>query len=186
MPDQEPQSTKYPWYVRLIFWFQTQKYGHVLNSALVWAKSPKVFLALSWLYKTLERKNSPITPILRSLIIVRVSQLNGCSFCIDLNTSILIKNGVDLNKIELLQNWQNSNLFNEQEKLALEYTEAVTDSTKVISDNLKKRMNVRFNQEELVEITALIAFQNMSTKFNNAFGIEPQGFCAPKLKSGKL
>ncbi|MDP3532257.1 MAG: carboxymuconolactone decarboxylase family protein [Alphaproteobacteria bacterium] len=178
MTNKDPILTQYPWYVRLIFYFQKKKYGYVLNSSLIWAKSPKIFLALSRLYSSIDRKYSPISPILRSLIIVRVSQINGCAFCIDLNISVLVKRGVDLNKVQSLPNWPTSTLFDEQEKLVLEYTEAVTDSTQKLSAPLKQRMNEHFTQKELVEITALVAFQNMSTKFNNAFDIEPQGFCS--------
>jgi len=171
-------SNFYPWYVRIIFWLQKRKYGNGLNSALVWAKSPRIFLALSWLFGSLDRKNSPITATVRSLVIVRVSQINSCSFCIDLNMSVLMKRGVSMEKIESLSNWSSSNLFNAEEKIILEYTEAVTDSTKKIDSSIKEKIRTIFNEKELVELTALIAYQNMSTKFNNAFDIEPQGFCS--------
>lgn len=174
---------KYPWYVRLIFWLQKRKYGEVLKSAKIWAKSPRLFLALSWLYASIDRKSSPISPVLRSLVIVRISQINGCFFCVDLNTSVLIERGVDLDKAQSLGHWPSSSLFSDKEKLVLEYAEAVTDSTQKINDHLKEELQKIFTEEELVELTALIAFQNMSTKFNNAFGIEPQGFCPIDLKN---
>ncbi len=171
------QSIYYPWYVKIIFWLQKRNYGVILNSALIWAKSPIVFLGLSWLYASLERKKSPIAPVLRTLIIVRVSQINGCAFCIDLNTSVLCKRGVSLEKAQALTYWKQSELFSDLEKLVLEYTEVVTDSNQKISEALKHQIQSYFSEEEIVEITALIAFQNMSTKFNNAFGVAPQGFC---------
>lgn len=124
--DQFGKNETYPWYVRIIFWLQRRHYGEVLNSALVWAKSPKVFLALSHLYGALNRKKSPISPEMRSLIIVRVSQLNGCEFCVDLNSFVLLKRGISLEKIKALNNWKNSMLFNDCEKTTLEYTESVT------------------------------------------------------------
>jgi len=48
---------------------------------------------------------------------------------------------------------------------------------KKTSPALKRKLSQFYTPEELVEMTALIAFQNMSTTFNNAFDIEPQGFC---------
>lgn len=170
------KTFKYTWRVRLIFWFQKRKYGHVLSSSLVWGKAPNIFLALTKLYRSIDRKNSPIAPDLRSLILVRVSQMNGCSFCIDLNSSVLLERGVNLDKLHDLPAWQTSTLFTDREKTVLEYTESVT-SLKTVEIGLKQKMQSLFNSTELVELTALIAFQNMSTKFNNAFGIEPQGFC---------
>jgi AhpD family alkylhydroperoxidase len=173
-----PQPVEnYPLFVRLLFWFQKRKYGEVLNSSLIWAKSPRIFLALSWLYGSLDRKNFPLSPVIRTLIIVRVSQLNGCSFCVDLNTSVLLERGCDLEKVQALHKWKDSPLFREEEKLLLEYVDAVTDSKGAIDLDMRDRMARHFSQQDLVEITALIAFQNMSTKFNNAFGLEPQGFC---------
>jgi alkylhydroperoxidase family enzyme len=164
-----------PLYVKIIFWLQRRKYGSVLSSARMWARSPKIFLALSALYGCLERKSSPISPLLRSLILVRVSQINGCSFCIDLNRFVLFQRGFDIKKFEQLSKWQSSDLYTDQEKAVLEYTEVVTHSTTM--DEQRSKIRSFFSEEEVVELTALVAFQNMSTKFNNAFGIEPQGFC---------
>lgn len=175
--------SQYPWYVRLIFWLQKRKYGEVLKSATIWAKSPKIFLALSWLYGVLDRKSSPLSPSLRSLVLVRISQINGCSFCVDLNASVLLSRGISTEKALSLANWETSELFTDLEKITLEYAEAVTDSSKKISKELQDKMKGLFRDSELVELTALIAFQNMSTKFNNAFGIEPQGFCLIDLKN---
>lgn len=176
----------YPWYVKIIFWLQKRKYGEVLNSATIWAKSPKIFLALSLLYGILDRKKSPLESGLRSLVIVRISQINGCSFCIDLNTSVLLSRGISTEKALALQSWRTSELFTDLEKAALEYAEAVTDSSKKISKELQSKIQGFFNETELVELTALIAFQNMSTKFNNAFGVEPQGFCPIVDKNNHL
>ena len=72
-----------PWYLWPFFWNQRRKYGAVLDSALLWARAPKVFLGVAFLYGMIDRKNSPLNPGLRSLVTVRVSQLNGCRFCVD-------------------------------------------------------------------------------------------------------
>ena len=174
--NQSSKESGAPWYVRIIFWLQRRHYGEVLNSARLWAKSPRVFLGLSFLYGALDRKTSPLSPQIRSLIIVRVSQLNGCAFCTDLNTSVLLKRGVPIGKINALNGWRKSSLFTECEKATLDYTESVIYLKKT-SPILRKKLSQFYAPEELVEMTALIAFQNMSTTFNNAFDIDPQGFC---------
>ena len=168
---------QYPWYIRLFFSAQRKKYGSVLNSSLLWARSPRLFLGLSFLYGGLDRKSSPITPVLRSLIIVRVSQLNGCEFCVDLNSSILHQRGISSAKIESLNQWKESLLFNAQEKIILEYTEAMTLSGKSVSNNLFMALKTLLSDDEIIELTAIIAFQNMSTKFNTALNVPTQGFC---------
>ena len=85
------------------------------------SKSGPILLSV----QALDRKTSPISPALRSLIIVRVSQLNGCAFCIDLNSSILLQRGVPFSKVEELEDWRKSALFSDEEKTVLEYTEAI-------------------------------------------------------------
>jgi uncharacterized peroxidase-related enzyme len=174
----EPKNLQdYPWYLRPFFSAQRKKYGSILNSSLLWARSPKLFLGLSFLYGALDRKTSPISPALRSLIIVRVSQLNGCAFCIDLNSTILLQRGVPFSKVEELENWQKSALFSDEEKIVLEYTEAITITEKRVTEELFTRLKEFFNDDQIIELTATIAFQNMSTKFNTALDIPSQGFC---------
>ena len=80
----------YPWLFRPLFGAQRRKYGQILQSALVWARQPKLFLGLSIFYGVIDRKSSPVGPALRSLVTVRVSQLNDCPFCVDLNSAILL------------------------------------------------------------------------------------------------
>ena len=82
-----------------------------------------------------------------------------------------------MTKIEALENWQQSNLFSETERIALEYAEAVTLRSNAIDDELMKRLKKHFDEDATVELTGLIAFQNLSSKFNSALGVPPQGFC---------
>lgn len=167
----------YPWYIRIFFWKQKRKYGSVLKPGLLWGRSPLVFSALALLYGALDRNSSPIEPALRSLITVRVSQINHCAFCVDINSSTLMKRGVPREKVEALRKWRDSNLFTDSEKAALEYAEAMTNSEQRVSDELFKQVKGHFNENALIELTGLIAFQNMSSKFNSALDIPAQGFC---------
>ncbi|MGB6923383.1 MAG: carboxymuconolactone decarboxylase family protein, partial [Methyloceanibacter sp.] len=101
----------YPFYLRPFFWNQRRKYGEVLQAALLWARAPKLFTAVAILFGMIDRRSSPIDAALRSLVTVRVSQVNTCSFCVDLNSATLIKRGVSLEKVEALETWRQSNLF---------------------------------------------------------------------------
>jgi uncharacterized peroxidase-related enzyme len=172
----KPPDT-YPWYLRPFFWNQRRKYGAVLDSARLWARTPKVFLGVAFLYGMIDRRNSPLPPILRSLITVRVSQLNGCRFCVDINSATLLKRGGAVGKVEALDAWQQSDLFSESERVALEYAEAVTLRSDAIEERLMERLKEHFEDDAIIELTALIAFQNLSSKFNSALGVPPQGFC---------
>ena len=168
----------YPWFTRLFFWNQKRRYGEVLEPGLLWARSPFVFAALALLYGAFDRKSSPLSPALRSLITVRVSQINHCAFCVDINSATLMRRGVSEDKVAALAGWQGSTLFDAKERIALEYAEAVTRSETRVGDELMSRVKEFFDDDAIVELTGLIAFQNMSSKFNSALDAPAQGFCA--------
>jgi AhpD family alkylhydroperoxidase len=167
--------SQYPWLIRLFLWKQRRSYGQVLDPSLLWGRSPRVFAGLAVLYGALDRRSSPIPPPLRSLITVRVSQLNHCAFCIDVNSATLARRGVPLEKIAQLGEWRTSALFDADERLALEYAEAITLNR--VDNQLRARVKSHWSDDEIVEITGLIAFQNLSSKFNAALDVPAQGFC---------
>ena len=175
-----------PWYLRPFFWNQRRKYGAVLDAARLWARSPRLFLAVAALYGVIDRKASPIDPALRSLLTVRVSQLNGCAFCVDLNSATLLKRGVSMEKAFAVSDWRANSLFEDREAVALDYAEAMTRSGEEVDDITFERLRRHFDEDQVIELTALIAFQNLSSKFNAALGVPPQGFCSfPALADRK-
>jgi AhpD family alkylhydroperoxidase len=168
---------QYPWWVRPFFWKQKKKYGQVLQPGLLWARVPKLFAAVALLYGVLDRKKSQLSPVLRSLVTVRISQINWCRFCVDINSLTLAKRAGSYEKVEALDHWRESDLFNSEEKAALEYAEAITYSDRQVSDELFEAVKEMFDEDAIVELTGLIAFQNLSSKFNSALDVPPQGFC---------
>jgi AhpD family alkylhydroperoxidase len=167
----------YPWYLRPLFWSQRRKYGAILEPALLWARVPRLLLAFGFFFGALERKASPLPPALRALVTVRVSQVNWCRFCVDLNSALLMKRGAAEEKVAAVEGWRASNLFDESERAALEYAEAVTRPDGRVDDALMARLGSFFDDDVIVELTALIAFQNLSSKFNAALDVPAQGFC---------
>ncbi len=115
---------------------------------------------------------------MRSLVTVRVSQINWCRFCVDINSATLAKRAGSMEKVEQLAQWRESPLFSEKERVVLEYTEAITYTDQQVTDELMRRLKAYFDDDGVVELTGLIAFQNLSSKFNSALDVPPQGFCA--------
>ena len=79
--------------------------------------------------------------------------------------------------MEGLQAWRQSELFDQREKIVLDYAEAMTRSDQMVDDDMVQRLRSHFTDDAIVELTGLIAFQNMSSKFNSALGVPSQGFC---------
>lgn len=167
----------YPWYLRPFFWNQRRKYGQVLVPGLLWARVPRLFVAVAFLYGMLDLKRSRISPLLRSLVTVRVSQINDCRFCMDLNSATLARRAGSIEKVAALENWRTSPLFDDRERAVLAYSEAITLPERRVDDALITEMRRFFDDEGLVELTALVAFQNLSSKFNSALDVPAQGFC---------
>ncbi len=172
-----PPAHRFPWYVRLFFWHQKRRYRAELEPARLWARTPKVFAAVALLYGALDRRSSPLEPALRLLITVRVSQLNRCVFCVDLNSAIALQYHLEPDKLAALTAFESSPLFSDREKAALSYAEVVTHSDRQPTVTHFEQLRRYFDGEAIIELTGLIAFQNLSSQFNAALGVESQGFC---------
>lgn len=89
-----------------------------------------------------------------------------------------MRNGATAEKVEAaLGDYKKSPLFSTREKLALELCERMTYTGKRVTDKFFGRLKRHFSDEELVELSAVIALENFRSKFNPVFAVEAQGFC---------
>lgn len=84
--------------------------------------------------------------------------------------------GVTEEQLRDLGAYKTSASFSELEKLVIEYAEAMTRTPVEVSDESFSALKGHFNETQLVELTAAIAWENYRARFNHAFGIEAQGF----------
>ena len=82
--------------------------------------------------------------------------------------------GVSEEKIEALQNYAISDLYDSCEKVALEYADSMTITGRDVSDDLFARLRSYYSDDEIVELTATIAWENASSKFNRALRVPSQ------------
>jgi alkylhydroperoxidase family enzyme len=85
------------------------------------------------------------------------------------------KLGITDEKILALEEYPSSPLYDEQERTALEYADAITVTDRDVGDGLFERVRGHFGDEALVELTAVIAWENSSSKFNRALRVPSQG-----------
>jgi alkylhydroperoxidase family enzyme len=88
--------------------------------------------------------------------------------------------GVTREKIESLANYADSPFYTEAERVALTYADAMTITTATVSDELFARLRAHYTDEEIVELTALIAWENSSSKFNRALRVPSQKLWRPE------
>ncbi len=174
----EPRKIEdYPFWLRWIYRREVKKYGQMLIPAMVWGRLPRLFGLIALALSFFQRKASPIEPVVRSLVMLRIAQLNWCNFCMDLNATFLIKATGSAEKHDALGDWRESAVFSAKEKVALEYAETVTLSDRKVDDKLMDELKKYFDDDAVVELTALIGFQNLSSKFNCALDLPAQGLC---------
>ncbi|MGR5062244.1 carboxymuconolactone decarboxylase family protein [Photobacterium sp. DNB22_13_2] len=171
--------------IKPLLWLQKRHYGKILNPAKLWGRRPTLFWLVAGFFGYLDRSSSPLSPVVRSLVCVRVSQLNDCAFCVDANGMKLAERCHSVEKIKALASWQDSDLFDEQERAVLSYTEAMTITGQRVTDEMLTTLKQWFDEDAIVDLTALVAFQNLSAKFNTALDVPEQGFCSLPIQPGE-
>jgi len=108
--------------------------------------------------KSLE--NSPLSEELKILLELRVSQINGCKYCIELHSREAVEKGIDPHKITELETFASSSYFSEAEKEGLSWAETLTnlDGEKRVEDT---KLSSYFSEREVVDITLCISMMNM-------------------------
>jgi AhpD family alkylhydroperoxidase len=110
------------------------------------------------------------------LVFLRISQINGCAYCLDMHTRALIKEGVSVQKLALLQAWREAGkVFDMRERAALAWAESVTQvaQTGVPDDDFKAASEV-FGEKELVDLTIAIGLMNAYNRLAISFRNPPE------------
>src|SRR6266566_2877452 len=94
----------------------------------------------------------------------------------DIGSAVSRTDGASAEKIAALPNYRDSELFSETEKLVLEYADGMTQTPVDVQDALFAKLQEKFNGQQLVELTATLAWENYRARFDHAFSVEAEGF----------
>ena len=118
--------------------------------------------------------DAPINQVLRRLIDLRVSQINGCKYCIWLHSRQARDLGESEDRIAGVAEWRAAGCFSEAEQAAFAWTESVTRiSDGVPPDDQYDALRVHFDDRQLVDLTATIANMNALNRVAISFRLEP-------------
>jgi AhpD family alkylhydroperoxidase len=138
-------------------------------------ENPNAFQALLGLEKMMEE--SSLDKGLYELIKLRASQINGCSFCIDMHAKDLLDQGEDLDRILQLPVWREVPFFSDKERAVLAFTEAVTNiSQGGVPDDIYAKVKEHFNEREIVELIMAINTINCWNRLAITTGMYPGCF----------
>jgi len=133
------------------------------------AHAPQAFQYLLQLSQHLHK--GAIGPKLIELMSLRISQINGCVFCLDMHATLLRKMGVDQRKLDTLAGWRECPLFDERERATLAWAEALNAiSEGPLPDNALAAAREHFNERELSELTFAVAVINAWNMLNVGLG----------------
>lgn len=113
----------------------------------------------------------PLGRALVELVYLRVSQINGCAYCLDMHSTALRKEGVDQRKLDVLAGWREArSLYDEREQLALEVAEALVPNTRDgVSDELYARAREVFDGREMTDLVFTIGLMSSWNRIAIAF-----------------
>nr|WP_233287254.1 carboxymuconolactone decarboxylase family protein [Bradyrhizobium oropedii] len=136
--------------------------------------APAGIKALGGVYGYLTQCGLPATLI--ELVYLRISQINGCAYCLDMHTRSLQKMGVKVEKLALLQVWREAEaLFDDEERAALAWAETVTRvSETAIPDADYRAARAVFAEKQLVDLTIAIGLMNTYNRIAIGFRNRPQ------------
>ena len=106
-------------------------------------------------------EKSAVGQNLIELVYLRVSQINGCAYCLNLHTNSLLKDGETQRRIAEVAGWRVSDQFSEKEKAALNWAEQLTNiSTSHADDESYEALKKVFNDKEISDLTFAISLMN--------------------------
>jgi len=112
---------------------------------------------------------SPIEKELLHLIHFRASQINGCAFCLDMHSKDLRAKGESEQRLYMISAWREASIYTDRERAALAWTEALTNITDGVPDEVYQEAKQQFTDEELVDLTLSIIAVNGYNRINVAF-----------------
>jgi len=131
----------------------------------------KGYVAMKGLFNTgAYLAKSKIGQPLIDLIDFRVSQMNGCAYCLDMHAKDLRAVGESEQRLYLLSAWRESPFYTERERAALAWAEAVTNAE--IPDEVYSETYQQFSEEEMIDLTMAVITINSFNRINIAFRVK--------------
>jgi 4-carboxymuconolactone decarboxylase len=112
----------------------------------------------------------------KALAELKAATLTNCEYCIDLGSQIARRWGLSDGQLLALPRYRESDLFDDAEKLMLDYAVGMSRTPVDVPDALFAELREHFDEAQLVELTHLIALENLRGRFNLALGVGAAGF----------
>jgi len=166
------------WVGRLVYRYARRRFGDVPEPFAVARHHKGVFWA-GLVSETAYDKASTVLPkSVRELAVYRTATQVGCQWCVDFGTMLQRLDGLDVDRLQHIDEYPTSPLYSADERLAIGYADAMTAQPPTVTDAQVDELERAFGRAGLVELTTQIGLENMRARVNHALGITGQGFDA--------
>jgi alkylhydroperoxidase family enzyme len=110
------------------------------------------------------------------LAVYRTAWTVGCSWCVDFGEMLQRLDGLDVDRLRHIADFETSGAYSEEEREAIRYADAMTTTPSTVTDEQVASLVDRYGHEGVVELTYQIALENQRARFNHSLGIAAQGF----------
>lgn len=162
--------------VRLTEWYSRRRYGKVLEPVQVFGHHPRALRSYI-AFETKVARWKELDPGLKRLASMTAAAKIGCSWCMDFGYWESDRLKLPSGKISKVPAWrEHREAFGEVELLVLEYADAMTDTPPAVTDELAGTLLRHIGEPAFVELTAMVALENLRSRTNSAMGLTSQGF----------
>ncbi|EPH42831.1 carboxymuconolactone decarboxylase family protein [Streptomyces aurantiacus] len=173
-------------FFRAMEWYSKRAYGKVLDPGRAMAHHRRAL----WAYLRFEQsvaKWNKLDGDLKALAVMASAASIGCSWCMDFGYWENHGRGMDPRKLHDVPLWRESEVYTPLERDVMAYAEAVTANPPEVDDEIADRLLARLGEAAFVELTMMVAVENLRSRFNSAMGLTSQGFKAScELREGPV
>jgi alkylhydroperoxidase family enzyme len=163
--------------LRRYAWRYSRKmFGKVVEPVQASAHHSGVLMASGALETVVAKRWTTLDPHLKWLALQATSTAIGCSWCVDYGYYEGVQTGVPIAKVRDVARWRDSDVYDDRERLVLEYADAVNSAPSMVTDDLAERLRRTFTEKERVELAGWVALENMRSRFNAGLGLRSEGF----------
>ncbi|MDI9885578.1 carboxymuconolactone decarboxylase family protein [Streptomyces sp. HNM0645] len=162
-------------FYRAMEWYSRRTYGKILDPAKALGHNPKV-LRSDLRFELAVAKWDRLDADLKALAVMASAASIGCSWCMDFGYWENERRGMDVRKVRDVPVWRESDAYTPLERDVMEYAEAMSATPPVVADESAARLLAALGEAAYVELTAMVAVENLRSRMNSALGLTSQGF----------
>lgn len=170
-----PKATISGPYGALLTRISTHMFGQVPDNLYVYWHQRAVLRAILG-FENRVRRWKALDPHLKSFAQIASAGAIGCSWCLDFGYYLAHNEGLDEHKVREVPRWRESDVFTPLEREVLAYTEAMTATPPTVTDEMVQSLLRQLGSPAVVELTQMVALENMRSRFNSAAGLRSQGY----------